>query len=103
MAKKRIRETPAVRKEMILSQALVMAEKYGYSTITREIVADSAGVSCGLVNKYFVTMAQLRRAVLKAAIEREILPIIAQGVTLRDPLTSKLGSTLKMKIRALFD
>ena len=80
-----------------------MASMHGYQAVTREMVAHDAGVSVGLISKYFLTMREFKRAIMRAAIERESLDIVAQGVSLHDPLTRKLSGTLKLKIKALFD
>ena len=101
--KERKREEPAIRKQQILDAGIKMATKHGYQSITREDVASAADVSVGLVSKYFLTMANLKRAIMRAAIDREILSIVAQGVSLRDPLTRSISGTLRLKMKALFD
>ena len=50
------RANPELRKEHILSVAVTMAETDGYSKITRDKIAEAAGVSMGLVTRYFGTM-----------------------------------------------
>lgn len=68
------------RDERILDAALKLAEADGYQWITREAVAALAGVSPGTIHNVFGTMPDLKRAVLKAAVERRIIPIVAQGL-----------------------
>lgn len=86
---------PIDRKEMILAAALDEAQERGYQHITREGVAKRAVCSPGLVSTYFNTMTQLRRAVVRAAVSREVLPIIAQGLVAKDPQALKIPSGLK--------
>ena len=71
---------PEVRRDQILAVAIDVATKQGYNNVTRERIAEQAGISTGLVNRVFNTMAQLRRAVMRAAIHRELLPIVAAGL-----------------------
>jgi AcrR family transcriptional regulator len=70
----------------ILDAALQLAESDGYQWITREAVAALAGVSPGTINNVFGTMPDLKRAVLKAAVERRVIPIVAQGMGDRHPI-----------------
>lgn len=90
----RPREPRAVRAQrrrdertvLILDAALVVAERAGYLTMTRRDVAREAGVSNGLINHAFVTMDALRGAVMRAAIERENIAIVRQGIAAGDEL-----------------
>ena len=74
------RTSAALRKENILSVAVELAVEVGYYNITRDAVAAAAGVSFGLVSKYFGTMTQLKNDVMRRAIKQETLSIIAQGL-----------------------
>ena len=89
--------SPAKRKQQILDAAVDRARDHGYMSITRSEVATAAGVSTGLVNKYYSTFPQLKRAVMRAAIQREILEIIAQGLTAKDPQAFKAPDELKKR------
>lgn len=80
----RIRRIPADRKAELLNAAVHVARRDGYHSITREAVAEHAACSPGLVNKYFGTMLKLRRAVMSAAIARNDLVLIAQGLAAGD-------------------
>ena len=46
----------------------------------RESVAGIAECSVALINTYYSTMTKLRRAVMRVAVKREILPVIAYGL-----------------------
>jgi AcrR family transcriptional regulator len=80
MSDKRERMNPSIRREQILNAALDMATKHGYDALTRDAVAAHAGVAKGQIHHAFNTMTQLRRAVMRAAVHRELRPIIAQGL-----------------------
>ena len=70
-----------VRRESILNAALVVANRPGgWSTLTRESVAVEAKCTDGLVSRYFGTMADFRRTIMRAAIARRELRIIGQAL-----------------------
>lgn len=93
----RSRTNPDLRKEHILLCAVQEASKVGYNRITRDGVADRAGVSVGLVSNYFNTMTQLRRDIMRYAIKNECLDIIAQGLIMGDKHAIKAPDKLKKK------
>ena len=80
MSDRRTRMKPEARREHLLGVAMDIAIKRGYDHVTRDNVAHQAGVAKGLVSKVFNTMNQLHRAVMRAAIHRAELPIIAHGI-----------------------
>ncbi len=75
----------------ITAVALDLAEKLGYQCVTRDGVAAAAGVSGGSVTGLLGTMAQLRRRLMRAAIQQKRYRIIAQGLAVRDPMCGKLS------------
>jgi AcrR family transcriptional regulator len=79
----------------VLEAAIAEAREQGYQFITRDAVAARAGVSVGGVNNAFGTMVDLKRAVLRAAIEREILPIVAEGIAMGSPVVADLAPELR--------
>ena len=72
-------------KETILTSALELANEIGYTQITREKLARRSGVSDGQISQLFGTMIKLRRAIVSAAIARNDLTVIAQGVVANEP------------------
>jgi AcrR family transcriptional regulator len=91
---------PKVRKEQILAVAVARAELLGINGLRRDDVADSAGIARGLVSRYFNTMPQLRRAVMRHAVHHGNLTIIAQGIAMRDPEALKASPELQAKALA---
>jgi len=91
--KKRLQ--PEQRKEDILTAAVELAEKVGFQNITRDAIADHAGVSFGLVTRYFGTMTQLKGDVMRRAIKQENLPIVADGIACRDSRALKVPESLR--------
>lgn len=70
-----------VRRESILNAALVVARRPGgWSTLTRESVAIEARCTDGLVSRYFGTMTDFRRTIIRAAIAKKELKIIGQAL-----------------------
>lgn len=91
----RTRLKPEVRRDQILSAAIHIASTTGFNSLTRDGVALHAGVATGQVNHIFNTMTQLRRAVMRAAVHREIKSIIAQGLAQGDSEAHKAPEWLQ--------
>lgn len=92
------RRVPALmRKAQILDVAIEISKEKGYYALTRDGVASAANISFSLVTKYFGTMEKLKAEVMKAAIDREILVIILQGVVLSDPIALSASPELREK------
>lgn len=86
---------PAERKKQILDGAVEQAKRVGYQHVTRDAIAASVGVSAGLINLHFSTMTQLKRDIMRAAVKRKILSIIAQGLAAGDAHARKAPDDLK--------
>lgn len=95
------RAPAALRKEQLLDTAIELAIEGNYSKTTRDAIAERAGVSMGLVTKYFGTMQQLRTEIMRAAVKRGISHIIAQGLANGDDRASKAPAELKAKAATL--
>lgn len=91
------RANPALRKESILDAAMIIAKGRGYRKVTRELVAKAANISPGLVSRYFGTMAQLQRDIIRRAIKDEVLEVVAQGLANGDKHALKASKELKTK------
>lgn len=89
------RADPGERRKQILFVAVQTAVDIGYNKVTRENIADRAGVSEGLIGHYFSTMPKLKRAVMRYAVQHDVAEIVAQGLTNGDPHAKKASSELK--------
>jgi len=89
------RASPALRKESILAAAVDMAKEDSYLRVTRDSVAIRAGVSVGLVSRYFGTMTQLRRDIMRYAVREGLAEIVAQGLANGDDHAKKAPAELK--------
>lgn len=95
MNKKRL--APDDRRDELLKVAVDMAIVVGINQLRRDTIAEKAGVANGLVTRYFNTMTQLKRAVMRYAVHNEVLPVIAQGLAMRDSEAMKASDELKAK------
>lgn len=86
---------PDKRAEDILTAAVDVASSSSVRGMTREAVARHAGVSPALVSLRMGTMANLRRDVFRAAVRRRLLPLVAEGISAREPVCLKAPDDLK--------
>lgn len=93
-----MRLKPDDRKMRILRAALVVANREGgWSTLTRQSVALEAGCAEGLVSKYFGTMTEFKRTIMRAAVQNRLLSVVAQGLACGDKHAQKADPELKSK------
>ena len=86
---------PATRRALIMEAALRVAAQNHYLKITRQQIADEANVAPTLITHYLGTMVKVRRAVMRYAVLRECLPVVAQGLTANDRHALKADQTLR--------
>lgn len=92
-----MRMKPDARKEDILAAALPLAEKHGYTKISRKQIAEAAGVSGPVLNYHFGTMGQFRKGLMRYAVMAENLAVIAQGLSAGDPQARKAPEALRRR------
>ena len=89
---------PDDRKRQILDAAIKLSEMPGgWSRLTRDAVAKEAGCALGLPSKYFGTMINFRRSIMRAALATHNFSIIAQGLADGDKCAQKAEKDLKRK------
>tara|TARA_R100000750_G_scaffold34860_1_gene22434 strand:+ start:606 stop:911 length:306 start_codon:yes stop_codon:yes gene_type:complete len=88
---------PEIRKEAIVDVALELAAAAHYTQVQRKQIADELGVTPPALTYHFGTMEQLRRAIMRAAIERENLGVIAQGLVAQDKHAKKAPEALRRR------
>lgn len=91
----RTRLAPAVRKDQIMTVAMRLAEQGNYQSVTRDQIANAAGVSVGLVSTHCGTMQNLRRDIMRQAVKNRILRIVAQGLAAGDSHARKAPSDVR--------
>ena len=89
------RYLPDVRRRKILDAAIKEAHNVGYQRFTREAVAARADCVPGLIGHYFKSIEDLRREVMRVAVKRAYLRIVAQGIGNRDPVALKAPASVK--------
>lgn len=89
------RAIPELRREQLLDVAFNHAVEVGFFNIARGAIAEAAGVSPALVNKHLGTLPKLKRAIMREAIRRESVALIAQGLAGGDAHAKKAPPELK--------
>jgi len=79
----------------ILKSAVKVAEIEGFIKLTRQKIAEHANVSDAKVSNAYGSMTQLRRAVMRQAIAKNIYTIIVDGIVSKDPTALKLSDEEK--------
>lgn len=91
---------PKERTAQILTAALKLSAKHGYTAVTRDMIAEEVGASPALVSLRVGTMPNLRRSIVRQAIAKQELKVIGQAVAANDPLTKKIPEALRRKALA---
>lgn len=89
------RMAPTKRKTQMLGVALKLAETIGFEALTRDKIAEACGLSAAMVNVRFGTMTNIRRDVLRAAVQNKSLTVIAYGIVTQHPAVKKIDPELK--------
>jgi AcrR family transcriptional regulator len=92
------RMNPLARKEQILNTAINLSIEKGYRQLTRRAVANRMQCASALINHYFENIENLRSVVLLTAIEKEIIPILAENFAAWGEETAELPQKLKEKV-----
>lgn len=79
------RASATLRRRQVLACAVEMAKHVGYARITREQLAEKVGTTVGNLSRSY-TMAELREAVVRYAVEHGVTEIVEQARANGDPL-----------------
>ena len=82
----------------LLHQAVSVAAEHGWENLTREAIAQRAGVSPALVSARLGTMENLRRSVMRAAVRDSVVAVVAQGIARNDKQAMRAGSELRAAV-----
>lgn len=91
----------AARIDDILDAAINIAEVKGYTKVTWKELGDASGVSLGLLVYHFGSIQEFKRTLMRAAITRKNLTILAQGLAVKDEHAIKAPDELKQSAIAL--
>lgn len=97
---KQKRYKPEVRKDLVITAALDLAERGHFLKLTRAAIAQAAGVTGSAIQYHFHTMDQLRGDVMRAAIKQERIAVVAQGMTCGERHAAKVPAKLRAKVMA---
>jgi AcrR family transcriptional regulator len=95
------RLSPSIRTDQLLDAALALATTHGWASLTRDAIAAAADVSGGLVTQRLGTMDQIRRSVMRRAVQRRVVRVVAEGLVARDPRAGKADDALRAECAAL--
>jgi len=85
------------RRNMIaLEAACAVAHDEGLNALTRDKVARRAALASGSVTAAFGDMPGLRDAVMREAVSRPILSVLAQGLAARDAIACAAPADLRL-------
>lgn len=79
-----MKPTTKERAAALLQAALDLAARQGWHSLTHESIATVAGVSPSLVKVRLGTIADVRRAVMRAAVKQRCVRVVAQGLAVND-------------------
>ena len=92
-----LRMSPGDRRRMMLDCALKLAAEHGYRNITVKQISDAAGVGPTLYAHHFGNANQMRVDIMRAAVKQEVLPVILQGLAVKDPQAMKASPELRAR------
>jgi hypothetical protein len=90
-----MRLDPNARTAALLDIAVNLAAADGWRTLTREAIALAAGVSPALVSLRLGTADAMRRSVMRQAVKRRIVRVVAEGLAMDDKHARKADESLK--------
>jgi len=82
-------------KDLILDRALMLATKTNYNDVTRVAIAKDAEVTESLISYYFGDMKSVRDTIIRYAVEKENLIVIAQALVNKNKIVASIPATLK--------
>ncbi len=93
------RRTPDARKTEILEAAIIVAICSHYRHMTRQEIADQAGISAPLVTHYFSSMDSLRTDLMIYAVDQGEAEVVAQGLIDNNVWAMAASDELKAKAK----
>jgi DNA-binding transcriptional regulator YbjK len=92
------RVAPEFRRMALLESAVMVASRDGWQKMTRDAIAELSKVSPALVSYALGDMKNIKRIVIREAIKRGIVSIIAEGITYGDPEALTVPKKLRSKV-----
>lgn len=90
-----MKPTAKERAAALLQAALDLAARKGWHSLTHESIATAAGVSPSLVKLRLGPIGALRRAVMREAVARRRVRVVAQGLAAGDRTARTADAALR--------
>lgn len=105
MQKSYQRFEPFERYTAIMDAAVEVAREVGYMSVTREAVAERAGVSPGLISRYMGSVGELQHRVVAYAVRNDLVDLVTQAAIHDHPLVQEtlISPELARKVHAFID
>ena len=88
----------------IIEVAISYALKYGFHSLTIRKLAHAINMPESSIRAYFKKFNNFKKQVMRAAIDKKIYLVIAQGLAMRDSDAIKISRTLKKRaVKTLLD
>lgn len=87
---------PDDRRAAILEAALTLAKLHGYRALTRDMVADAAGVSPALITRYFYAFPLLQSEVVSEAVRLGLPELVAEGLVSGEPAALNAPESVRL-------
>jgi len=78
---------------------MAVAREIGYQQVTRNLIAERAGTSDALVTTRLGTTDEIAQLIMREAVIRRDLTIIAQGIATNDPIAIAAPEELRTESR----
>jgi AcrR family transcriptional regulator len=88
---------PKTRETLLLNAAIERAKRIGYAKLTRDGIAEEAGVATGLVSYHLGSMKDILHAVMRKAIKDQVVEVVAQGLASGDEQAKKAPPDLRTR------
>lgn len=83
------------RRKEILAVALQLAIDNGFDKVSRRSIAKVVGVTGSAIQYHFKTMPKLKRDLMRYAIQKKCLPVIAQGLAVHNVYAKRAPENLR--------
>ena len=70
-----------LREAQLIQAAILAASVSGIDSVTKQQIAELAGVTHGLVSRYLGNMADVRRTIVREAISQEVTAVILNALS----------------------
>ena len=90
-----MRQSPETRTNDLLETALNLAVAHGWRNLTHASIAQAAQVSNGLVVARLGTKTELLRDVMRRAVNRGVVAVVAEGLAVGDKHARRAGEALR--------